>query len=86
MAGGGPPRSPETARLRAAHARNVQIHGADSPQAAATKSALATQVLGEYIKRTLASAPPLTCEQRARLAELLAPVRRNAAGTETAGT
>lgn len=29
-----------------------------------------------YVQRVLAAAPPLTSEQRAKLAELLRPVRR----------
>lgn len=36
--------------------------------------------IADYIERVLAEAPPLTPDQRARLAELLAPVRRSAAG------
>lgn len=32
----------------------------------------------EYIKKLVDDAPPLTADQRARLAELLAPVRRTA--------
>lgn len=32
----------------------------------------------EYIKKLVDEAPPLTADQRARLAELLAPVRRTA--------
>lgn len=32
-----------------------------------------------YVQRLLAEAPPLTAEQRTRLAELLAPVRRGGA-------
>lgn len=31
-----------------------------------------------YVKRQVAQAPPFTAEQRARLAELLRPVRRTA--------
>ncbi len=31
-----------------------------------------------YIEKLLAEAPPLTADQRAKLAELLAPVRRTA--------
>jgi len=31
-----------------------------------------------YIAKTLAKSRPLTCEQRAKLAELLKPVRREA--------
>lgn len=32
----------------------------------------------DYIEKLLAEAPPLTADQRAKLAELLAPVRRAA--------
>lgn len=32
----------------------------------------------EYAKRVVAQAPPLTSQQRKRLTELLAPVRRSA--------
>ena len=36
--------------------------------------------LQDYIERTLAAAPPLSDEQRNRLAELLRPARRDLAG------
>jgi len=36
---------------------------------------LAAAKIDDYIKRNLAAAPPLTNEQRAKLAELLRPVR-----------
>ena len=35
----------------------------------------AAQRISDYIERVLAAAPPLSDEQRARLAELLGPVR-----------
>lgn len=34
--------------------------------------------IADYVEKELAKAPPLTPDQRARLAELLAPVRRSA--------
>lgn len=37
-----------------------------------------------YIKRLLEAAPPLTEEQRTRLAELLKPVRVNGGGSDAA--
>ncbi|WP_273734170.1 helix-turn-helix domain-containing protein [Mycolicibacterium septicum] len=46
----------------------------DTPAAAAERAAWDTEVLA-YIEETLASAPPLTAEQRAKLAELLQPAR-----------
>jgi hypothetical protein len=36
--------------------------------------------LEDYIEKTLAAAPPLTAEQRARLAELLRPMRLRPGG------
>ncbi|MGH3639185.1 MAG: hypothetical protein ACRDUX_09165 [Mycobacterium sp.] len=36
---------------------------------------LAEEKIAQYVQRVLASAPPLTDEQRTRLAELLRPVR-----------
>ncbi|MGV0699137.1 hypothetical protein ABQF47_12145 [Mycolicibacter sinensis] len=38
----------------------------------------ATEKIAAYIERTLAAAPPLTDEQRHRLAELLRPARNTA--------
>ena len=39
--------------------------------------------IAEYIDKTLAAAPPLTAEQRTRLAELLRPARRAARPEQT---
>jgi hypothetical protein len=40
------------------------------------RRALAEAKITDYVERVLAEAPPLTQEQRTKLAELLAPVRR----------
>jgi hypothetical protein len=40
----------------------------------------ATEKIADHIKRVLAQAPPLTDEQRAKLAELLRPVRTRNGG------
>ena len=40
----------------------------------------ATEKIAAYVLKVLADAPPLTDEQRVRLAELLRPVRRRAGG------
>jgi hypothetical protein len=42
----------------------------------AARRDLAEAKLSAYIAQVLAEAPPLSIEQRTRLAELLAPVRR----------
>ena len=41
---------------------------------------LAEAKIADYVEKVLAEAPPLTQEQRAKLAELLAPVRRAECG------
>ena len=49
----------------------------DDPEFVAAKQDLAEAKIAAYVERCLASAPPLTDESRARLAELLRPVRVN---------
>ena len=49
----------------------------DDPEYIAARQNLNALRLEEHIEKTLAAAPPLTDEQRTRLAELLRPVRRN---------
>ncbi|CPR10500.1 phiRv1 phage protein [Mycobacterium bohemicum DSM 44277] len=51
---------------------------ADDPELVSVSQSLKEQQLADYINETLAKAPPLTSEQRAKLAELLRPVRREA--------
>lgn len=47
----------------------------NDPDYVAAQSELAATNIEDYITRTLAAAPPLSDEQRTRLAELLRPVR-----------
>jgi hypothetical protein len=70
------PLSPEAAKLRARIAGITSKRGPDDPEIPLIKSELESVVLAEHIQRVLAQAPPLTIEQRGRLAELLKPVRR----------
>ena len=51
----------------------------DDAEFVAAKQLLAEAKIAQYISKTLAAAPPLTEEQRNALAELLKPVRRQAA-------
>jgi hypothetical protein len=46
----------------------------DDPDLIAARRNLRTERLADYIKRTVDAAPPLTAEQRDRLALLLRPV------------
>jgi hypothetical protein len=65
----------ELGTLKSQRALAVRHHGADSPQARDAKKKLDTEKTAVYIERLLAAAPPLTNEQREKLAELLRPVR-----------
>lgn len=47
---------------------------ADDPELLTARRELKAARLAEHVERTLAAAPPLTAEQRARVARLLAPV------------
>jgi hypothetical protein len=60
---------------RSALALTIQKYGRDSPQAVEARANFKARRLGHYIEETLASAPPLSDEQRNALAELLRPVR-----------
>ena len=62
---------------RSALALAIQKYGKNSPQAAQARANFTARRLAHHIEKTLAEAPPLTDEQRTRLAELLRPVRRN---------
>ncbi len=56
---------------RARVARAVRFHGPDAPQTIDARRDLAAANLAAYIKRVVDQAPPLTPEQRDRLALLL---------------
>jgi hypothetical protein len=65
---------------RALEARNrlantARHHSNDQSKIASDRAELAEAKIADYIERMLAEAPPLTDEQRTRLAELLRPVR-----------
>jgi hypothetical protein len=62
---------------RSALALAIQKYGKNSPQAAQARANFIARRLAHHIEKTLAEAPPLTDEQRTRLAELLRPARRN---------
>ena len=47
----------------------------DDPRYDEARRGLRAALLADYIDRVLAQAPPLTDEQRSKLAELLRPVR-----------
>jgi hypothetical protein len=67
-------------RERARIAALTRSRQADDPELVAARRNLKAMRLEEHVARVLAEAPPLTDEQRTRLAELLRPVRRHPAG------
>lgn len=68
--------SPETAKHRARVAGITLKRGADDPEVEMARRDLEVSKLADHIQRVLAQAPPLTRQQRSKLAELLRPVRR----------
>jgi hypothetical protein len=64
-----PTGDPRHQRARVAHA--VRYHGPDAPEVADARRDLAAANLAAYIEKTVSNAPPLTAEQRDRLALLL---------------
>ena len=69
--------SPTVAHHRARIGALSRDRRPDDPELLDAKRSLAAERLAEYIAKTLGAAPPLTDEQRTRLAELLRPVRHN---------
>lgn len=49
----------------------------DDPELVDARRSLAAERITEHIEKILAEAPPLSDEQRTKLAELLRPARRN---------
>ena len=82
--------SPATAHYRgkiAALSRCVSAgeRQADDQELEEARRGLIEAKATDYIQRLLDAAPPLTQQQRAKLAELLAPVRRTATGSGDLG-
>ena len=72
---------PETFKgsaLAKALSQNAMAHRPprDPKAIEAARQALATEKIAAYVERVLDEAPPLTDDQRTRLAELLRPVHR----------
>ena len=61
--------TPRHERARVAHA--VRFHGPDAPQTTDARRDLAAANLAAYIRHVVDQSPPLTPEQRDRLALLL---------------
>lgn len=74
------PTSPQSRSARARLAKSAQANGPNSTVTADARREFAAARLDDYIRDTLAKAPPLTDEQRSRLADLLRPARQTADG------
>jgi hypothetical protein len=68
--------SPERKHLRAIIAGRTSHHGPNDAKVLEAQRDLRAVKLAEHIAAVVAQAPPLTCEQRDRLAELLRPARQ----------
>lgn len=69
-------------QVRAAIANVQRHHGSDDPRLPELRSELRAARAEDYIRRLVDDAPPLTADQRARLAvALLQPSDRGAAAT-----
>jgi hypothetical protein len=69
------PKSAEFRHQRARKARLTQSYPPDHPKIVEVDRDLAAIRIEEYVRKVLASAPPLTYQQHTKLAELLRPVR-----------
>jgi hypothetical protein len=67
--------SPATAHHRARVGALSRDRQPNDPEFLAAKRDLAAANIEDYITRVISAAPPLTAEQRTRLAELLRPIR-----------
>lgn len=75
---------PDWKKTRGRLARLSQDLPPDAPQLLELRGDLKTQRAAEYIARIVAEAPPLSDEQRVRLAELLRPARAGGGGCDAA--
>jgi hypothetical protein len=74
-----------SAGARVAQAQRKDRPPVDPAKLEELRRDLAEARIADYIERTLAKFPPLTQEQRVRLAELLAPVRITPNGGDIGG-
>lgn len=66
--------SDKTRSIRQRHNQLVRHHGADAAVVTEARRDLRAANLADHIRRVVNEAPPLTDEQRARLAALLRPI------------
>ncbi|MCA1707413.1 MAG: hypothetical protein LC808_30760 [Actinobacteria bacterium] len=81
-----PSPSPTLAALRAKIARTQRVRGARHPDTIRVRQEYAEAQLTEYVKRIVSTAPPLSEEQRDRLASLLRPTKTPDAGKRMCAT
>lgn len=71
--------SPEVAKHRARVGSLSRSRTPDDPELVEARQSLKAASLADYVARQVAEAPPLTDEQRGRIARLLRPTRTGAA-------
>lgn len=74
--------TPQSRAARARLARSARAKGPDSVETVDARRDFNAARLDDYIRHILSQAPPLTDEQRTRLAELLRPARPVVASNE----
>jgi hypothetical protein len=71
--------TPQSRIARARLAKSAQANGPESIETINARRDFAAARLDDYIRDTLAKAPPLSAQQRTALAELLRPARESIA-------
>jgi hypothetical protein len=78
------PVTPETLSARGTLARRTALFGPDDPRTEQARAAFRSEAYLAAVAASVAAAPPLTAEQRARLAAILKPAVTVAAGAGVA--
>jgi hypothetical protein len=78
------PATPETLSARGSLARRTALFGPDDPRTEQARAAFQSEGYLAAVRAAVDSAPPLTPDQRASLAQILRPVVTAASGTEAA--
>ncbi|GAB2865436.1 hypothetical protein [Lentzea nigeriaca] len=76
--------TPETLSARGTLARRTALFGPDDPRTEQARAAFRSERYLAAVAASVAAAPPLTAEQRSRLAAILKPVVTVAIGSEVA--
>lgn len=79
----GPPLSPDGRKFRGKHAVLTRHRGPDAPETIEAARDYRAEVLAEHVRKVVDAAPPLTAEQRDRIAALLRAPASQCGGDKT---